>query len=119
MQVEVTGKNIDVTPAIRERIEEKFSKLERFQVPLIGKHAVISKEPNRHFKVEATAGIPGGNIVASSEQENMYAAIKDMYHKLERQLSKQAHKPESRRATHSLKPVASQTEEFEPEDFEA
>ncbi|MBD8512921.1 ribosome-associated translation inhibitor RaiA [Photobacterium sp. WH77] len=119
MQVEVTGKNIDVTPAIRERIEEKFSKLERFQVPLIGKHAVISQEPNRHFKVEATAGIPGGNIVASSEQENMYAAIKDMYQKLERQLSKQSHKSEARRASHSQKPVLTEAEIAEEEDFEA
>ncbi|MEF1218087.1 HPF/RaiA family ribosome-associated protein, partial [Photobacterium damselae] len=51
MTLEITGKNIDVTPAIRERFEFKFNKLEKFQVPFIKKHVVIGQEPNKLFKV--------------------------------------------------------------------
>ena len=35
MTLEITGKNIDITSAIRERFEFKFNKLEKLQVPLI------------------------------------------------------------------------------------
>ncbi|MGF1693803.1 ribosome hibernation-promoting factor, HPF/YfiA family [Photobacterium kagoshimensis] len=115
MTVEITGKNLDITPAIRERIELKFSKLEKYQVPLINKHAVISTEPNRQFKVEASAAIPGGNIVASAEHDDMYGAITEVYQKLERQLNKQAHKPSARRASHSNKPEVAEVEVEEEE----
>ncbi|OSM53805.1 cold-shock protein, partial [Aeromonas salmonicida subsp. salmonicida] len=33
MKIEITSKIIDITPAIRERIESRFEKLERLQVP--------------------------------------------------------------------------------------
>ncbi|GAL08733.1 ribosome hibernation-promoting factor, HPF/YfiA family [Photobacterium aphoticum] len=104
MTLDITGKNLDITPAIRERIEFKFKKLEKYQVPFIGKHAVISTEPNRQFKVEISAAIPGGQLVASAEHDDMYGAITEVYQKLERQLNKQAHKPTARRASHSDKP---------------
>ncbi|ELR65412.1 Ribosome hibernation protein YfiA [Photobacterium marinum] len=104
MTVNIAGKNLEITPAIRERIEFKFKKLEKYQVQLINKHAVISTEPNRQFKVEASATIPGGQLVASAEHDDMYGAITEVYQKLERQLNKQTHKPSARRASHCDKP---------------
>ena len=114
MTVEITGKNIDITPAIRERIEFKYKKLEKLQVPLISRHAVISKEPSRKFKIEASAAIPGGKIVASAEHDDMYGAITELYQKVERQLKKQTQKPAARRASHSVKPEV--TEEVATEE---
>ena len=111
MTVDIAGKNLDITPAIRERIEFKFKKLEKFQVPLISKHAVISTEPNRQFKVEASAAIPGGQLVASAEHDDMYGAITEVYQNLERQLKKQTQKPAARRASHSEKPEIEEAEE--------
>ncbi len=113
MTVNITGKNLDITPAIRERIEFKFNKLEKYQVPLISKNAVISTEPSKQFKVEASAAIPGGQLVASAEHDDMYGAITEVYQKLERQLNKQAHKPTARRASHSNKPEVEEKEEAE------
>ncbi|WP_305813377.1 ribosome hibernation-promoting factor, HPF/YfiA family [Photobacterium leiognathi] len=103
MTLEITGKNIDITPAIRERFEFKFNKLEKLQVPLIKKHVVISKEPNKQFKVEAAVNIAGGELVASAEHDDLFGAITELYQKLDRQLKKQAHKPNARRASHSEK----------------
>ncbi|MCG7499855.1 ribosome-associated translation inhibitor RaiA [Vibrio sp. Of7-15] len=105
MKVEITGKNIDITPAIRERIEAKFNKLKKWQVDVIGGHATVTKGPGKKHKVEANASIPGTQLVASAEHEDLFGAITEVSQKLERQLNKQQHKPESRRATHIDKPV--------------
>ncbi|MEH6532097.1 MAG: ribosome-associated translation inhibitor RaiA [Photobacterium frigidiphilum] len=110
MTLEITGKNIDITPAIRERLEFKFKKLEKFQLPLANKHVMISKEPSKTFKIEASAAIPGGKIVASAEHNDLFGAITELYQKLERQINKQAHKPAARRASHSDKPVIEEDE---------
>ncbi|MDD1783003.1 ribosome-associated translation inhibitor RaiA [Enterovibrio sp. ZSDZ35] len=100
MRVEITGKNIDVTAAIHERITSRFEKLEKWQVALINPHAVISEEPGSKFKVEAGVSVPGAKLIASAEHEDMYAAINEVGQKLEKQLNKQAHKGEARRASH-------------------
>lgn len=103
MRVDITGKNLEITNAIREHIETRFDKLEKWQVSLINPHAVLSEEPNKQFKVEASVGVPGGDLVASASHEDMYAAINEMMHKLERQINKNQHKSEARRATHGNK----------------
>lgn len=101
MRVEITGKNIDVTDAIREYITSRFKKLEKWQVTLIHPRAVISQVPGNKFKIEADIGVPGSKLVASAEHEDMYAAINEVEQKLEKQLNKQSHKNEARRASHA------------------
>ena len=118
MTLEITGKNIDITPAIRERFEFKFDKLEKLQVPLIKKHIMINKEPNKLFKIEASIGIAGGQLVASAEHEDLFGAITELYQKLDRQLKKQAHKPNARRASHSEKPTQAEAEDTAEYDDE-
>lgn len=100
MRVEITGKNIEITAAINEYITSRLKKLEKWQIALINPHAVISQEPSNKFKIEADISVPGSKLVASAEHEDLYAAINDMGHKLEKQLNKQAHKSEARRASH-------------------
>ncbi|MCE0493212.1 ribosome hibernation-promoting factor, HPF/YfiA family [Vibrio salinus] len=97
MKMNITGKNIDITSAIREHIEEKFKKLEKWQVDLIGCQCSFSEEPNKQKKFEATVSIPKGQLVASARNEDLYTAINEVVQKLERQLNKLRHKPEARR----------------------
>lgn len=97
MKIEITSKIIDITPAIRERIESRFEKLERLQVPLITPHVIISKE-RLMYNIEATAGIPNGKLFAQAEHEDLYAAITDLGQKLERQLTRHIEKPIARRS---------------------
>jgi len=101
MQVDITGKNLEITGAMREHIETRFDKLEKWQVPLINPHVVINEEPNKQFKVDASVGIPGGDLVASSTHVDLYAAVTELVHKLGRQVNKSQHKAEARRATHA------------------
>ncbi|MGY3942663.1 ribosome hibernation-promoting factor, HPF/YfiA family [Aeromonas tecta] len=104
MKIEITSKIIDITPAIRERIESRFEKLERLQVPLITPHVIISKE-RLMYNIEATAGIPNGKLFAQAEHEDLYAAITDLGQKLERQLTRHIEKPIARRAAAAGKEI--------------
>ncbi|EPP5842485.1 ribosome hibernation-promoting factor, HPF/YfiA family [Vibrio cholerae] len=98
MKINITGKNIEVTSAIRNHIEGKLKKLEKWQVDIIGCQASFSEEPNKQKKFEAVVSIPRGQLVASAIHEDLYAAINEVEQKLERQLNKLRHKPEVRRA---------------------
>ncbi|NAW58940.1 MULTISPECIES: ribosome hibernation-promoting factor, HPF/YfiA family [unclassified Vibrio] len=98
MKVNITGKNIEITSAIRTHIESKFKKLEKWQVDVIGCQATFSEQPNKQMKFEAIITIPKGQLVASAIHEDLYAAVNEAEQKLERQLNKLRHKPEARRA---------------------
>lgn len=102
MTLNITSKQMDITPAIRSHIEEKFAKLDKWHVELINPHIVLSKEPES-FVVDATLGTKGNPLVASAKHDDMYTAINDLIAKLERLLSKSQHKPASRRAMETLK----------------
>ncbi|MBC3621975.1 ribosome hibernation-promoting factor, HPF/YfiA family [Vibrio metschnikovii] len=97
MQMNITGKNIEITSAIRSYIESKFKKLEKWQVDITSCQASFSEQPNKQKKFEATVTIPKGQLVASAIHEDLYAAINEVEQKLERQLNKLRHKPDARR----------------------
>ncbi|MGL5290337.1 MAG: ribosome hibernation-promoting factor, HPF/YfiA family [Vibrionaceae bacterium] len=98
MKVEITGKNIEVTAAMRARVMARLSKLEKWQLTLLNSHAVITEEPNQKFKIEISVAVPGEVLLASAEESDMYAAINEAGQKLERQINKYAHRGEARRA---------------------
>ncbi|PJG85910.1 ribosome-associated translation inhibitor RaiA [Conservatibacter flavescens] len=102
MTLNITSKQMDITPAIRTHIEERLAKLEKWQTQLINPHFILNKTP-KGFAVEAAIGTPLGDLFASAEGEDMYKAINDVEDKLERQLNKLQHKGESRRANERLK----------------
>lgn len=102
MVIDITSKQMEITPAIRTHVEDRLKKLEKWQVQLINPHIILSKEP-KAFTADATINIPNGTLVASAKHEDMYTAINELLAKLERQLNKLQHKGEARRATNSLK----------------
>jgi ribosome-associated inhibitor A len=98
MKLNISGKNIEVTSAIRTHIENKFNKLEKWQVDIIGCQATFNEEPNKQKKFEAIITVPKGQLVASAINDDLYVAINEVEQKLERQLNKLSHKQEARRA---------------------
>ncbi|MDV7105243.1 ribosome-associated translation inhibitor RaiA [Vibrio sp. TH_r3] len=112
MKVNITAKNLEITSAIRTHIESKFEKLEKWQVDIISCQTVISEQPNKQMKFEASITVPKGKLIASSSNEDLYKAIIEVEQKLERQLNKLRHKPEARRASHAEK-LAEQIEPSE------
>jgi putative sigma-54 modulation protein len=86
----IRGENIEVTPAIREHVEKKISKLERYfnETPDANVHVNLKVYPDKNTKTEVT--IPMPNLVLRAEERNtdMYAAIDLIVDKLERQIRK-------------------------------
>lgn len=91
MQINITGHQLDVTPALREYVESKFERLIRHFDQITNVHVILEIEKERH-KAEATLNVARGDIFADSEKESMYAAIDDMTDKLDRQLKKHKEK---------------------------
>lgn len=87
MQINLTGQNIEVTPALRSYVHSKFERVERHFDHVTGIHVVLGVEKQRQ-KAEATLHVAGGNLFADAEHEDMYAAIDLLIDKLDRQLIK-------------------------------
>jgi putative sigma-54 modulation protein len=96
MQINITGHRIDVTPALRAFTEEKFDKLERHFDQITSINVVLDVEKLRQI-AEATIHVTKGELHASSESEDLYAAIDSLIDKLDRQLIKHKEKQRNHR----------------------
>ncbi|PKH19812.1 ribosomal subunit interface protein [Enterobacterales bacterium CwR94] len=105
MILNITSKQMEITAAIRQHVEDRLAKLEKWQTQLINPHIVLSKEP-KEFVADASINTPNGQLVASAKHEDMYIAINELLAKLERQLNKVQHKGEARRAYTSVKDIS-------------
>jgi putative sigma-54 modulation protein len=90
MNYNIRGENIEVTPAIREYVEKKIGKLERYftETPDANVHVNLKVYNDKTTKVEITIPLP--NLVLRAEETNadMYAGIDLINDKLERQIRK-------------------------------
>lgn len=90
MDYNIRGENIEVTPALRDYVEKKIGKLERYfnNTPNATVHVNLKVYNDKTSKVEIT--IPMTNLVLRAEErkEDMYAAIDTITDKLERQIRK-------------------------------
>lgn len=91
MQINITGHQLDITEAIREYINGKFTKLERHFDKITSIRVTLSVEKVKQ-KIDATLLIAGGEIIANAEHDDMYAAIDLLVDKLDRQLIKHKEK---------------------------
>src|SRR5690606_32166718 len=89
MRFTIRGENVSVTDALRQYIEKKISKLERyFDSPTNSEVYVNLKVYNDEQSIEVT--IPMKNLLLRAEERHvdMYAAIDLVSEKLERQVRK-------------------------------
>jgi putative sigma-54 modulation protein len=87
MQISVTGQNIDLTPAIRAYVEDKFARLERHFDHMTNVHVILRVERERQM-AEASVHVNGADLFADQETTDMYAAIDGLVDKLDRQVKK-------------------------------
>lgn len=91
MNISLTGHHVDITPAIKDYVENKFDRLERHFDNVTNTHVILTVEKSRQ-KAEATIHVNGANLFANDEKDNMYAAIDSLVDKLDRQLKKHKEK---------------------------
>jgi putative sigma-54 modulation protein len=96
MQINLTGRHLDITDAMRSYVTNKFERLERHFDHMTNVHVILSIEKLRQ-KAEASFHISGHDVYADSEHEDMYAAIDTLVDKLDRQVLKHKEKMKNHR----------------------
>ena len=87
MRITITGRNIELTAGIKEAVEEKLSKLEKYFKPDTDVNVTLSVEKERQ-KIEVTIPTKGHTIRAEEVSNDMYVSIDLVEETLERQLIK-------------------------------
>lgn len=95
MQLDVTGKNIEVTDSLRDYVREKVERLTRHFDNVIDVHVVLAVEKHRHF-AEINVSASGAALHADAEDKDMYAAVDEMADKIDRQVRKHKEKRQQR-----------------------
>ncbi len=83
MQVSVIGRHIDVTEALKQYAQEKFSRLEKYMPAASQAVVTLSVVKKVHHIAEAVIKSNGLLIQASEETEEMYSAIDLLVEKIE------------------------------------
>jgi putative sigma-54 modulation protein len=104
MQINLTGHHIDITPALRNYVNEKLDKLARHFDGVGNVHVVLAVEKMVQ-KAEAKVHVSGADLFADAENENMYAAIDALADKLDRQVIKHKEKRKDHRGRNKGFPV--------------
>ena len=86
----IRGENVEVTPAIREHVESKINKVERYFNEEIQANANVNLKVynDSQTKVEVTIPLKNLTLRAEERHNDMYAAVDLIVDKLERQIRK-------------------------------
>ena len=87
MKFIIIGKNIDVTPGLKDAVESKLGKLQRYFTPDTEIHVTLSVQ-KEHQKIEVTIPVKGNIIRSEQESDDMYVSIDLVEEVIERQLRK-------------------------------
>lgn len=87
MKLNYTGKNMEITDALRDVTQKKIGKLDKYFQKDIEGNVTFSSEKNRKI-IEVTINLPGTIIRAEESTDDMYASIDRAVDVLERQIRK-------------------------------
>lgn len=88
MNVNVRGKNIEVTPALKEYVAKRIGKLDKYFDDLRDAQVTLVVEKRGTHKVEVTIPVNGMILRGEEETSDMYASIDLVTEKLEKQINK-------------------------------
>lgn len=104
----LTGRNIELTEALEGYVQQKLSRLERYNSDIVDARVTLSVREGgdamRRNRIEVQLNVPGGIIRAEENHADMYAAIDRASDVLERQLRK--YKTRGLRHRHDTPPDA-------------
>jgi putative sigma-54 modulation protein len=104
MQLNLTGHHIEITPSLRDYVDNKLTRLARHFDHVTDVHCILTVEKLRH-KAEAKINVSGNTLFADSVEENMYAAIDTLVDKLDRQIKKHKEKIQTYHDKHDKTPT--------------
>lgn len=95
MRFRITGKNFDITEALKDRVVKKIGKLDKFFSPDTEVQVTMGVERNRHI-FEVTIPYNGVVFRAEVDNEDMYACIDKSVDIIEKQIGKNKSRLEKR-----------------------
>jgi ribosome hibernation promoting factor len=108
MRTTISGKNMVVTDGLRNVLEKKIQKLDKYFDSSTEAIATLSVEKDRHI-LEVTIPINGNILRAEEATEDMYNTVDRVMEKLERQIRKHRTKIEKRMKSGAFK--------YDPKEF--
>jgi putative sigma-54 modulation protein len=96
MNINLTGRHLEITPAIREHVTSKLAKIKRHFDNLIDINVILSVDKLKQ-KAEATVHMSGKTVFAETDDSNLYVAIDNLVDLLDRQVLKHKDKNSARR----------------------
>ncbi len=117
MKIIITGKNIDVTEALKERVTKKINKLDKFFTSETEAHVTLSVQKARQI-VEVTIPFNGIVLRAEDSNEDMYSSIDRTVDLLERQIRKNRTRLQKRLHEHDFRFESIGSSEEVPEEKE-
>ncbi len=94
MNLIISGRHLEVTPAIRDYVVSKMARVDRHFDKVIDSQVMLSIERLDHI-AEITLRIHGKDIHCSAANENLYGAIDLLADKVDRQIIKVKTKAQS------------------------
>ena len=85
MQIKTTARHFELTPALKDHVEERLNRLTKYAYPILEAHVILSIEKHRH-KAEITLHGNGHDFSGNAEAADMYVAVDDACAKLETQI---------------------------------
>lgn len=95
MNLNVSGHHLEITPALRDYVQDKLGRVTRHFDHVIDAHVVLSVDKLRQ-KAEVTLHVRGKDIHCACEEQDLYAAIDLLVDKLDRQVLKYKGKRQER-----------------------
>jgi putative sigma-54 modulation protein len=88
MNIRFSGKNMKLTKPIKEHLQDRIAKLDKYSPKIVESHAILTKEK---YLYHAHITLMGKNLRVFGEgtqKENIYAAIDQAAEKVQKQLKK-------------------------------
>src|SRR4051812_5430407 len=84
MNLEITGRQYEVTPAVRQQVEHGLNKLSKILGPTFDTHVILAAEKKRHI-AEITVIIRTNSLIGIAEAPDMTQAVGEAIDKIDRQ----------------------------------
>ena len=97
MNLNVSGRHLEITPAIRSYLQAKLERVMRHSDQVIDARVILTVDKLLQ-KAEATLHVPGKELHCESRQHSLYAAIDLLADKLDRQVRRYKDRLHDKRA---------------------
>lgn len=117
MKYNISGKNIELTPALENAVHEKIVKLDKYFNDSVTAQVTLSVEKLSHI-IEVTIPFNGSVLRAEVEGKNMYNIMDDAVSVIEKQVNKFKNKLRDKHRTVGINQLAPAFLKEEPNDDE-